>query len=88
LTSTLYNPLPASADGGGIPAEIAALKAQVAALQNQVTTLQKQLAAVQSNKALGLGPFVSVVSGLVDGVNGPHIYFTGANIHRLGMNFD
>jgi trimeric autotransporter adhesin len=82
----------------GIRAEIAALQAQVADLQNQVnslqasnTTLQNQLAMVQSNKALGLGPFVSVVSGLVDGVNGPHIYFTGANIHIVsgsGMTND
>jgi hypothetical protein len=77
----LLAPLSASADEGGIPGEIAALQAQVAALQKQVTTLQAQLAAVQSNKALGLGQFVSVISGLVDGVNGPHIYFTGANIH-------
>jgi hypothetical protein len=84
----LLAPLSASADEGGLPGEIAALQAQVAALQKQVTTQQTQLAAVQSklaavqsNKALGLGPFVSVISGLVDGVNGPHIYFTGANIH-------
>jgi hypothetical protein len=81
LLVALLAPLPARADEGGIPVEIAALKAQVAALQKQVTTLQTQLTAVQSNKAFGLGPFVSVVSGLVDGVNGPHIYFTGANIH-------
>ena len=81
LLVALLAPLPASADEGGIPAEIAALKTQVAALQKQVATLQKQLAAVQSNEALTLGPFVSVVSGVVDGVNGPHIYFTGANIH-------
>jgi hypothetical protein len=81
LLVALLAPLSASADGGGIPGEIAALQAQVAALQKQVATLQTQLAVVQGNKALGLGPFVSVISGLVDGVNGPHIYFTGANIH-------
>jgi hypothetical protein len=61
--------------------QIAELKEQVATLQSQVRTLQTELAAVQSNKALALGPYVSVVMGLVDGVNGPHIYFTGANIH-------
>jgi hypothetical protein len=81
----------------GLPAQIAALRAQVeslqsnvSALESQVSTLQtsnaaleKQLDAVQSNKALQLGPFVSVVSGAspIDGVKGPHIYFTGANIH-------
>ncbi len=81
----------------GLPAQIAALRAKVeslqsnvSALESQVGTLQtsnaaieKQLNAVQSNKALQLGPFVSVVSGAspIDGVKGPHIYFTGANIH-------
>jgi hypothetical protein len=65
----------------GIHAEVAALQAQVAALQIQVDKLQTQLTAVQSNNALKLGPFVSVVSGLVNAVNGPHIFLTGANIH-------
>jgi len=83
-------PLPARADNplAVLQAQVAALQSQVTAqqgqittLQGQVSTLQTQLAKVQSNKALGLDPFVSVVSGLVDGVNGPHIYFTGANIH-------
>jgi hypothetical protein len=83
-------PMPARADederGGNkkieaLEAKLASLQATVSALQSQINTLQGQLTAVQSNKALGLGPFVSVVSSLVDGVNGPHIYFTGANIH-------
>jgi hypothetical protein len=87
--------MPARADEEGVHKEIEALEAQVAALQgivgtlqtnnsalqSEVNKLQTQLAAVRSNNALKLGRFVSVVSGLVDGVNGPHIYFTGANIH-------
>ena len=88
LLLALLAPLPASADEGGIPAEIAALKAQVAALQNQVNslqssnaTLQTQLAAVQSNHALLLGPFVNVDPNPEIGVKGPNITFTGANIH-------
>src|SRR5258708_36767469 len=56
-------PMPARADE---KADIAALQAQITTLQGQVSTLQTQLDAVQSNKALGLGRFVSVVSGLVD----------------------
>jgi hypothetical protein len=64
-----------------LEAKVESLQATVSALESQIDTLQKQLAVVQSNKALALGPFVSVVSGLLDGVNGPHIYFTGANIH-------
>jgi hypothetical protein len=81
----------------GIRAEIAALQAQVTSLrstvsglqgqvqilQNSNKSLQSQLTVVQSNPALKLGPFVTVVSGpgMIDGVKGPHIYFTGANIH-------
>jgi hypothetical protein len=61
--------------------QIAALQAQVTALQNQVNTLQSQLAAVQKNNALALDPYVRVAQGQVNGVNGPHVYFTGANIH-------
>src|SRR5215469_7958108 len=49
-----------------IPTEIAALQAQVAALQKQVNTLTQ---------------YITVVQGEVNGVKGPHIYFTGANIH-------
>ncbi len=83
-------PLPAQADEEErgrdkkfevLEAKVESLQATVSALESQIDTLQKQLAVVQSNKALALGSFVSVVSGLVDGVNGPHIYFTGANIH-------
>jgi hypothetical protein len=82
--------MPARADE---KSDIAALQAQITALQTQVntqqaqiTTLQTQLATVQSNKALLLGPFVSVNpngTGLDKGVTGPNIYFTGANIHIL-----
>jgi hypothetical protein len=88
LLVALVAPLSASADQGGIPGEIAALKAQVADLQNQVnslqssnTTLQKQLATVQSNHALLLGPFVNVDPNPEIGVIGPNIIFSGANIH-------
>jgi hypothetical protein len=74
-----------------LQSQVGSLQTSNATLQGQVTAFQTQLATVQSNKALGLGPFVSVVSGLVDGVNGPHIYFTGANIHIVsgsGMTND
>jgi hypothetical protein len=73
------SPVPALA--AGVPEEIAALKKEVAALQSQVQTLQTQLAAVQSNKALALGPFVSVDPNPENGVIGPNITFKGANIH-------
>jgi hypothetical protein len=90
-------PASARAAAGGVPAEIAALQTQVAELQSIVHTLQDQvsalqasntalhreLAAVQSNKALLLGPFVNVDPNPENGVIGPNIKFTGANIHIL-----
>jgi hypothetical protein len=54
---------------------------EINSLQTSNTTLQTQLAAVQSNKALALGPFVSVDPNPEIGVVGPNIIFTGANIH-------
>src|SRR6516164_9107666 len=79
VAATLILPALAYAQNNQGDSQIAALQAQVTALQNQVNTLQSQLAAVQKNNAFALGPYVSVVPGQVDGVNGPHIYFTGAN---------
>jgi polyhydroxyalkanoate synthesis regulator phasin len=68
--------------------QITALQTNVTALQNQcssdtsqITALQNQLAAVQKNNALLLGPFVSVDPNPENGVAGPNITFTGANIH-------
>jgi hypothetical protein len=90
-------PMTVRAAAGGVPAEISALQTQVAELQSIVHTLQdqvsalqtsnavlhKQLAAVQSNKALLLGPFVDVDPNPENGVIGPNIKFTGANVHIL-----
>jgi hypothetical protein len=72
--------------GSGVHAQsleerIAKLEATVATLQDQVDTLQTQLAAVQSSNVLALDPFVSVDPNPELGVTGPHIIFSGANIH-------
>jgi hypothetical protein len=74
----------------GIRAEIAALQAQVASLRSTVSglqgqidslqssnkSLQSQLTVVQSNRALALGPFVTVEPDPKLGVVGPHITFS------------
>jgi hypothetical protein len=46
-----------------------------------VAALQTQLTTVQNNPALALGPYVSVTTDSQNGVVGPNIIFTGANIH-------
>jgi trimeric autotransporter adhesin len=61
--------------------EVASLRASVTELKQQNASLQNQLAAVRSNRALLLGPFVSVDPNPEAGVVGPNITFSGANVH-------
>jgi hypothetical protein len=70
------------------PAHLKALNAQIASLERIVLTLQSEvntvrdgLAAVQASNVQALDPFVSVDPNPEIGVAGPHITFSGANIH-------
>jgi outer membrane murein-binding lipoprotein Lpp len=64
-----------------VSAQIAALQAHVAELQTEVQALQAQLAALKLNNVSQLDPYVTVDPNPENGVNGPNIIFTGANIH-------
>ena len=68
-----------------LKAHVEALEKAVAILKAQVADLQARVSTIEANKALELGPFVSVDNRAVDddGLNGPNIIFTGANIHIL-----
>ena len=86
VAATLTLPALACAQNGNpaitaLQAEVTALQTTVTALQNQVNTLQTQLTAAQP--VLALAPFVSVDPNPANGVIGPNIKFTGANIHIL-----
>ena len=79
---------PGSTKGNCLLALITTLKGQVATLQTALTTantnitaLQTALTAVQGNHALALGPFVSVDSAAENGLKGPNIVISGANVH-------
>lgn len=88
----------------GLQAQIVPLPVQVAALQKQVTSLQATVTALQATVAAnnsvathpvyGLDAFVSINpngTGPDMGVNGPNIYFRGANIHIVsgsGQTYD
>jgi hypothetical protein len=65
----------------GVPQQIADLQAQITALKATVATLSSQLVAVRNNPVLGLGPFVKVDPNPENGVTGPNIVFSGANVH-------
>ena len=54
---------------------------QIKSLEALAETQAAAIAAIQANKALALGPYVSVTGEALNGVRGPHILFTGANVH-------
>jgi hypothetical protein len=74
MVAISFHPRASFAGDGGIPARLAALEKEVASLKTQ-------LAAVKSNKALLLGRYVKVDPNCENGLIGPNIVFTGANIH-------
>src|SRR5690242_9838303 len=53
----------------------------ITALQAEISALRSALASVQDNGALALAPYVSVQTGPINGLAGPHVIFTGANVH-------
>ncbi len=79
---------PASTSGKCLLPLITTLQGQVATLQTALSTantnisaLQTALTAVQNNHALALGPFFSVDAGAENGLAGPNIIISGANVH-------
>jgi hypothetical protein len=68
-----------------LEAQILALQAEIKTLQAQgaaeIAALQAQITSIQHNKALELGPFVSVDPNPKNAVRGPNIVFKGANVH-------
>ena len=75
--------------------QLDALQQQVTAQQTTITTQQttitnltSRLGLVEANPALALGPYVSVALTPLNGLPGPHILWTGANLHvRSGSGF-
>jgi hypothetical protein len=61
--------------------QVSSLQTSNTSLQSEVTALQNQLTTAQP--VLALAPYVSVDPNPEDGVIGPNIKFTGANIHIL-----
>ena len=79
---------PGSTKGNCLLPLITALQGQVATLQTaltaantNITNLQAALTTVQNNHALALGPFVSVDASAENGLAGPNIVISGANVH-------
>ena len=53
-------------------------------LDAQLAKADATIAAIQANKALLLGPYVSVTSDALNGVRGPHILATDDNVPSGG----
>jgi hypothetical protein len=64
---------------------------KVADLGKVVLALQGRVATLESNRALALAPFVSVDQTTINGLRGPHVILSGANVHiqsGLGLTDD
>src|SRR5437867_1511554 len=75
-------------DGRRLRQRVSVLEQQVAALTTALSSLQSQLATAQSNittiqtsNAQALNECVSVSHETLDGLIGPHVLFTGCNVH-------
>lgn len=67
---------------------VAGLERTVAALQTSLDAANAAMATMQANPVLTLGSYVSLNTGAINGMNGPHIIFRGANVHiRSGSGF-
>jgi hypothetical protein len=62
-----------------LKAQVEALEATVQAQQDQIEQLQNDVAALEAGDALS--PYVSVVSGSINALVGPHVIFEGVNVH-------
>jgi hypothetical protein len=60
---------------------LASLEAEIASLQTLVTSQQAQITALKNSPVQAMAPYVSVSQAVQNGVCGPHITFTGVNIH-------
>ena len=70
---------------------VTTLEGQVADLGKIVLALQGRVATLESNRALALAPFVSVDQNMINGLRGPHVILSGANVHvqsGLGLTDD
>jgi hypothetical protein len=64
---------------------------KVTDLGKVVLALQGRVATLESNRALALAPFVSVDQSMINGLRGPHVILSGANVHiqsGLGLTDD
>jgi hypothetical protein len=61
--------------------KLLALKTRLTSVEASRATLETRLAGPESKSILSLAPYVTIDTNLINGVNGPHIIFTGANLH-------
>lgn len=64
-----------------LQASLATAKDDIAHLQFDLTTAEGRIDVLEANPVLELGPYVSVDVSNLEGLVGPHVLFTGANVH-------
>lgn len=77
----------ASTPGTGTSISTGPSLADFEALKGRVSTAEGTLNEVKNNPALGLKDYLKIEATMHNGLPGPHIIFTGANVHvRNGAN--
>ncbi|MDH3997742.1 MAG: hypothetical protein OET90_02780 [Desulfuromonadales bacterium] len=65
-----------------------AQQTQIDDLLTRVATLEADVAPIKTSSVFDLAPYVSVDTNTLNGVVGPHVIFTGANVHvQSGSGF-
>jgi hypothetical protein len=59
---------------------VAQLQSEITTLKSSVAALQRQVTLIAQNRALELGPFVSINPNPVNGIRGPLLVISGVNV--------
>lgn len=60
---------------------ISSLQAELSIAQTEISVAQDEISLISTNPALLLGPYVSIEEIELNNLTGPHLIFTGLNIH-------
>jgi hypothetical protein len=67
-------------------ADLAATNARLADTNGKLSDLTTRVVAIEGSNVLALDPFVSVVPSAINDLPGPHVLFTGVNVHVRNGN--
>ncbi len=81
LAMALYTKAEVDAIIGNLSTQVTALQNSMTSANNRINALETELAAVQASPVMQLGPYVSINANTMNNLVGPHIIFSGVNVH-------